>query len=100
MYRHFAAVADAVELPVLIYNIPGRSAVDMSVDTMARLARHPNIMGVKDATADLRRPLHTRRACGPGFAQHSGEAHTVLAVLAAGGAGGRLPGRRPRPPPP
>ena len=87
LYRHFAAIADAVELPIYIYNIPPRSAVDMSVDTMARLARHPNIAGVKDATANLTRPLHTQRACGPDFVQFSGEDHTALAFLAAGGAG-------------
>jgi 4-hydroxy-tetrahydrodipicolinate synthase len=59
----------------------------MSVETMARLAKHPNIIGVKDATANLARPLHTRRACGPDFCQMSGEDHTALAFLAAGGVG-------------
>jgi 4-hydroxy-tetrahydrodipicolinate synthase len=59
----------------------------MSVETMARLAKHPNIVGVKDATANLVRPLHTRRACGPEFCQLSGEDHTALAFNAAGGAG-------------
>ena len=87
LYRHFAAIADAVDLPIYIYNIPPRSAVDMTVDTMARLARHPNIAGVKDSTANLTRPQHTRRACGPDFTQFSGEDHTALAFLAAGGAG-------------
>jgi 4-hydroxy-tetrahydrodipicolinate synthase len=84
---HFTAIADAVELPLLIYNIPPRSVVDMSVATMAELARHPNIVGVKDATANLTRPLHTRRACGAGFCQLSGEDHTALSFLAAGGDG-------------
>ena len=87
LYRHFMAIADAVELPVIIYNIPPRSVVDMSVETMARLARHPNIVGVKDATANLTRPLHTRAACGPEFCQLSGEDHTALSFLAAGGHG-------------
>ncbi len=87
MFLHFSAIADAVDLPVIIYNIPPRSVVDMSVDTMARLARHPNIVGVKDATANLARPLHTRRRCGTAFCQMSGEDHTALAFLAAGGAG-------------
>ena len=86
LFLHFSAVADAVDLPVVIYNIPPRSVVDMSVETMARLARHPNIVGVKDSTANLTRPLHTRRECGPSFAQMSGEDHTALAFLAAGGA--------------
>ena len=67
MYLHFKAIADAVDLPIIIYNIPPRSVVDMSVETMARLAKHTNIIGVKDATANLARPLHTRRACGDGF---------------------------------
>lgn len=87
LYLHFAAVADAADLPVIIYNIPSRSVVDMSVETMARLARHPNIVGVKDATANLARPLYTRRACGSGFCQLTGEDHTTVAFLAAGGDG-------------
>jgi 4-hydroxy-tetrahydrodipicolinate synthase len=87
LFQHFTAVADATDLPLIIYNIPSRSVVDMSVETMARLSRHPNIVGVKDATANLIRPLHTRRACGSGFAQLSGEDHTVLSFMAAGGDG-------------
>ncbi len=87
LYLHFSAIADAVDLPVIIYNIPPRSVVDMSVETMARLARHRNIVGVKDSTANLARPLHTRQACGPEFCQLSGEDHTRLAFLAVGGAG-------------
>ncbi|WP_372624721.1 4-hydroxy-tetrahydrodipicolinate synthase [Falsiroseomonas sp.] len=87
LYRHYMAIADAVELPIIIYNIPGRSVVDMSVETMARLAKHPNIVGVKDATANLTRPLHTRLACGPDFCQLSGEDHTAVSYLAAGGHG-------------
>jgi len=87
LYRHFMAIADAVDLPVIIYNIPPRSVVDMSVETMARLAKHPNIVGVKDATANLARPIHTRLACGPEFCQLSGEDHTAIAYLAAGGHG-------------
>ena len=87
LYLHFKAIADAVELPIVIYNIPPRSVIDMSVETMARLARHPNIVGVKDATANLTRPLHTRRACGPEFCQLSGEDHTAVSFLAAGGHG-------------
>ena len=87
MFLHFKAIADAVDLPIIIYNIPPRSVVDMSVETMARLAKHPNIVGVKDATANLTRPLHTRAAIGPDFCQLSGEDHTALAFLAAGGHG-------------
>ena len=87
LYRHFKAIIDAADIPVIIYNIPGRSVVDMSVETMARLAQEKNIVGVKDATANLTRPLHTARACGAGFNQLSGEDHTVLSFLAAGGHG-------------
>jgi 4-hydroxy-tetrahydrodipicolinate synthase len=87
MFLHFSAIADAVDLPIIIYNIPPRSVVDMSVETMARLAKHPNIVGVKDATANLTRPLHTLRACGPDFCQLSGEDHTALAFNAVGGHG-------------
>jgi 4-hydroxy-tetrahydrodipicolinate synthase len=87
MFLHYTAIADAVDLPIIIYNIPPRSVVDMSVETMARLAKHRNIIGVKDATANLTRPLHTRRACGDDFCQLSGEDHTALAYNAAGGHG-------------
>jgi 4-hydroxy-tetrahydrodipicolinate synthase len=87
MFLHFTAIADAVDLPVFIYNIPPRSVIDMSVETMARLAKHRNIVGVKDATANLTRPLHTKRACGADFIQLSGEDHTALAFNAAGGVG-------------
>jgi 4-hydroxy-tetrahydrodipicolinate synthase len=87
MYLHFKAIADAVDLPLIIYNIPPRSVVDMSVETMARLAKHKNIIGVKDATANLVRPLHTKRSCGDDFCQLSGEDHTAISFLAAGGDG-------------
>ncbi len=87
LLRHYMAIADSVDIPLFIYNIPGRSVIDMSVETMARLAAHKNIVGVKDATANLARPLHTLRACGPAFIQLSGEDHTALAHLAAGGHG-------------
>jgi 4-hydroxy-tetrahydrodipicolinate synthase len=87
LYQHFRAIHDAVDLPLFIYNIPGRSAVDMSVATMARLAELPNIAGVKDATADLVRPLRTRLAIGKGFCQLSGEDATAVPFLAQGGHG-------------
>jgi 4-hydroxy-tetrahydrodipicolinate synthase len=87
LYAHFKAIHDAVDLPLIIYNIPGRSVVDMSVDTMAALARLPNVVGVKDATADLARPLLTTLACGDDFCQLSGEDITSLAFLANGGDG-------------
>lgn len=87
LYQHFMAIADEVDLPIVIYNIPARSVVDMSVATMARLARHPHIIGVKDATANLLRPLQIRAEAGPDFVQLSGEDGTALAFLASGGVG-------------
>ncbi|MEI6557413.1 MAG: 4-hydroxy-tetrahydrodipicolinate synthase [Rhodospirillaceae bacterium] len=87
LYQHFKAIHDEAELPIIIYNIPGRSVVDMSVATMARLAKLPNIVGVKDATANLQRPLDVRREIGPEFCQLSGEDATIVAFLAQGGVG-------------
>jgi 4-hydroxy-tetrahydrodipicolinate synthase len=87
LYLHYSAIADAVDLPIIIYNIPGRCVIDMSVETMARLAKHKNIVGVKDSTGSLARPLHQRRECGPDFCQLSGEDHLAVAFLAAGGHG-------------
>jgi 4-hydroxy-tetrahydrodipicolinate synthase len=86
-YRHFKAIHDAVEIPIIIYNVPPRTAVDMTVETMARLAKLPRIIGVKDATADLARPMLTRLAIGPAFCQLSGEDATIVAFLAQGGHG-------------
>ncbi len=86
-YLHFKAIAEAVDLPIILYNIPGRSVIDMSVATMDRLAKLPNIVGVKDATADLARPLKTRVEIGLSFCQLSGEDATVTAFLAQGGHG-------------
>jgi 4-hydroxy-tetrahydrodipicolinate synthase len=87
LYRHFKAVNDAVGIPILIYNIPPRSVVDMSVDTMKRLYELKNIVGVKDATSDLGRVSRQRHAMGPEFIQLSGEDMTALAHMAAGGHG-------------
>ena len=87
LYQHFKTVHDAVDIPIVIYNIPGRSVVDMRVDTMARLAKLPRIVGVKDASNDAVRPLETRIACGEDFWQLSGEDAAVLALLVAGGHG-------------
>ncbi len=87
LYRHFKAVNDAVGIPIFIYNIPPRSVVDMSVDTMARLFELKNIAGVKDATGNLARVSQQRAAMGEGFIQLSGEDMTALAFNAAGGVG-------------
>lgn len=87
LFQHFMAIAEAVDLPMIMYNIPGRSVVDMTPETMGRLAAHKNIVGVKDATANLARPLHQRATCGADFIQLSGEDHTMLSFNAAGGHG-------------
>ena len=86
-YRHFMAIAEAVDIPIVLYNIPGRAVVGISVETMARLAKHPNIIGVKDATADLMRPSRERLACGKDWLLISGEDGTALGYNAHGGQG-------------
>lgn len=87
LYQHFKAVNDAVGIPIIIYNIPPRSAVDMSVETMARLHELPNIAGVKDATGNVARVSLQRRAMGDDFIQLSGEDMTALACMSAGAHG-------------
>src|SRR5262249_6006914 len=87
LFHHYKAVHDAVELPMLIYNIPGRCVIDMTVETMARLAKLPRVVGVKDATGDLTRPLKTRLACGLKFSIRSGDDGVALATLAQSGDG-------------
>ena len=84
---HYLAIADAVEIPLFVYNVPGRSIVDISPETMARVARHPNIIGVKDATGDIARVTQHRRAIGNGFIQLSGEDASALGYNAHGGVG-------------
>ncbi len=88
LYRHYKAINDAIGIPLFIYNIPGRSVVDMSVETMARLYKDcDNIIGVKDATANLARVSLQRDACGKDFIQLSGEDPTALGFNAHGGVG-------------
>ncbi len=87
LYAHFKAINDAVGIPIIIYNIPPRSVIDMSVDTMARLFELRNIAGVKDATANIARISLQRQALGPDFIQLSGEDMTALGVMAHGGDG-------------
>ncbi|MCJ2082018.1 4-hydroxy-tetrahydrodipicolinate synthase [Methylobacterium sp. J-090] len=87
LYAHFKAVNDAIGIPIILYNIPGRSIVDMSVETMARLYELKNIAGVKDATAKLDRVSLQRQAMGPDFIQLSGEDATALGFNAHGGCG-------------
>jgi len=86
LYEHYKMLAD-IGLPIIIYNIPGRSVIDMSLETMTRLAELPTIVGVKDATADLARPLNLRHLVGADFCQLSGEDATATAFLAQGGHG-------------
>lgn len=87
MIAHFTALHDCCELPIIIYNIPGRSVVDMTPDTMGELARLPRIVGVKDATGDLARVSDQRISCGKDFAQISGEDPTAVGFNAQGGQG-------------
>ncbi|RDI60265.1 4-hydroxy-tetrahydrodipicolinate synthase [Microvirga subterranea] len=87
LYQHFKAINDAIGIPILIYNIPGRSVIDMSVATMARLYELKNIAGVKDATANIARVSQQRQAMGPDFIQLSGEDATALGFMAHGGHG-------------
>jgi 4-hydroxy-tetrahydrodipicolinate synthase len=87
LFQHYKALHDATDLPLIIYNIPGRAGVDMSVETMKRLAELPRIQGVKDATADLARPIRTKLAIPGAFWQLSGEDITALPHRAQGGHG-------------
>jgi 4-hydroxy-tetrahydrodipicolinate synthase len=84
IYRHYASIAEAVDIPIILYNIPARAIVEISVETMGRLAQIPNIIGVKDATANLARPLRERALCGPDWVQLSGEDGTALAYMSQG----------------
>ncbi|MEP3295203.1 MAG: 4-hydroxy-tetrahydrodipicolinate synthase [Pseudoruegeria sp.] len=87
LIAHFTAIHDACGLPIVIYNIPGRSVVDMTPETMGKLAQLPRIIGVKDATGDLSRVPQQRITCGTDFIQVSGEDATALGYNAHGGQG-------------
>ncbi len=87
LYAHYKAINDCADIPIYIYNIPGRSIIDMSVETMAKLFKLPNIAGVKDATADLTRVTKYRNAMGEGFNQLTGDDGTALGYAAHGGHG-------------
>ena len=87
LYAHYAAINEAVQLPVLIYNVPGRTSVDISNDTLARLSKLPNIVGIKDATGDLGRASLQRLTCGEGWTMLSGNDDEALGYLAHGGHG-------------
>jgi len=87
LYLHFKAINDCADVPIIIYNIPGRSVIDMSVETMARLFKLKNIVGLKDATANMARASQQRAALGTDFIQLSGEDATALGFMAHGGQG-------------
>jgi 4-hydroxy-tetrahydrodipicolinate synthase len=87
LYLHFKAINDCADMPIVIYNIPGRSVIDMSVETMTRLFKLKNIVGLKDATANMARASQQRAALGTDFIQLSGEDATALGFMAHGGQG-------------
>jgi len=87
MYRHFTAIADAVDLPVMLYNVPGRTVADMQPETVARLASHPRIFGIKEATGDLARVAAIRKLCGSDFRLYSGDDATAREFILLGGHG-------------
>lgn len=87
MYQHYKAINDAVELPVFVYNVPGRTGVDISNDTLVRLSKLPNIVGIKDATGDLTRISLQRITCGEDWVMLSGDDPTALGYMAHGGHG-------------
>lgn len=87
MYRHFCAVADAVEQPVILYNVPGRTGVDLKVETVVRLSRHRNIVAVKEATGEVDRVAALRHGCGDSFALLSGDDGTAAEFMLLGGDG-------------
>lgn len=87
MIAHYEAIVEATDIPIIIYNIPGRSVVDMTPATMGMLAKHKNIIGVKDATGDITRVSHQRATCGKSFCQLSGEDASALGFNAHGGVG-------------
>lgn len=87
MYQHYKKINDSQGLPIILYNVPGRTGVEISVETVARLGALKRVAGIKDASVDLSRPLQIRRELGDGFIQLSGEDGTVAAYLAQGGHG-------------
>jgi len=87
LYAHFAAIAETVQLPVLVYNVPSRTSIDISNETLARLSKLPNIVGVKDATGDLGRASQQRLMCGEGWTMLSGNDDSALGYMAHGGHG-------------
>ncbi len=87
IYRHYEAINNAVQLPVLVYNVPSRTSSDVTNETLARLAKLPNIVGIKDATGDMTRASFQRLMCGPDWVMLSGDDPTALGYIAHGGHG-------------
>ena len=87
LYRHFSAIAAAVDLPMIVYNVPGRTVADLANDTMLRLAQLPRIVGIKDATGNLERGADLLKRAPPGFAVYSGDDATALPLMLLGGQG-------------
>ncbi|MEJ7804843.1 MAG: 4-hydroxy-tetrahydrodipicolinate synthase [Telluria sp.] len=87
MYQHFKAIAEAVDLPIILYNVPGRTVADMSNDTVVRLSAIPNIVGIKDATGNIGRGLELLKLVPKSFAIYSGDDPTAMALMLCGGAG-------------
>ncbi|RAK61500.1 4-hydroxy-tetrahydrodipicolinate synthase [Phenylobacterium hankyongense] len=87
LYAHYAAINEAVQLPVLVYNVPSRTSVDISNEVLARLSKLPNIVGIKDATGDLPRASFQRLMCGPDWVMLSGDDPSALGYMAHGGHG-------------
>ncbi|RKY00944.1 4-hydroxy-tetrahydrodipicolinate synthase [Candidatus Poribacteria bacterium] len=87
MYRHFMTIADAVDIPMILYNVPSRTGIDLLPETVARLAEHPNIVGIKEATGSLRRASEIIQACGEDFILLSGDDFVTLPMMAVGGRG-------------
>jgi 4-hydroxy-tetrahydrodipicolinate synthase len=87
LYRHFAAIAEAVDIPIVVYNVPSRTSGDIANETLARLAKLPNIIGIKDATGDLPRASLQRLMCGPDWVMLSGDDPSALGYVAHGGHG-------------
>lgn len=87
LIAHFRALTDACDLPIIVYNVPGRTVTNITVETLAEVARLPNVVGIKDATGDLGRVTAQRAACGEGFCQLSGNDETALGFNAMGGVG-------------
>ena len=87
MYRHFAETADQVKIPCLLYNVPGRTGCSIPVSVVERLSKHPNIVGIKEASGDMGYAMKVARFVGPDFAMYSGNDDITLPILAAGGSG-------------